>query len=153
MVVSPIRIVEIIKVEGKFWTCQMHVMTFLSLNSWYIVKPKSSPKSKSQCQVPNPGPEFKSQIQVPNPKSKVQRKGTGTGADNIILQATTPPPPSFEISSVIFPVLVVYSFGFKSITFLCKHVVTSPKYRYIIKIWIWKILQLMLKNDHLQKIM
>ena len=30
-----------------------------------IVKPKSSPKSKSQ-------------IQVPNPKFKVQRKGTGT---------------------------------------------------------------------------
>ena len=40
---------------------------------------KSSPKSKSQ-------------IQVPNPKSKVQRKGNGTGADNIILQATTTTP-------------------------------------------------------------
>ena len=37
-----------------------------------IVKPKSSPKSRSQIQ---------------NPKSKVQRKRNGTGADNIILQA------------------------------------------------------------------
>ena len=36
----------------------------------------------------NPGPKFRSQIQVPNPISKVQRKGNGTGADNIILQAT-----------------------------------------------------------------
>ena len=35
--------------------------------------------------------QVQSQIQVPNPKSKVQRKGNGTGADNIILQATTPP--------------------------------------------------------------
>ena len=50
-----------------------------SIYFWDIVKPKSSPKSKSQ-------------IQVPNPKSKVQRKGTGT-ADNIILQATHHPPP------------------------------------------------------------
>ena len=34
----------------------------------------------------------KSQIQVPkqSPKWKIQRKGTGTGADTIILQATTP---------------------------------------------------------------
>ena len=32
-------------------------------------------------------PQF--QIQVPNLKSKVKRKGTGTGADTIILQATT----------------------------------------------------------------
>ena len=46
-----------------------------------IVKPKSSPKAKSQ-------------IQVPNSKSKVQRKGTGTEADNIILQATHLPPTS-----------------------------------------------------------
>ena len=45
-----------------------------------IVKPKSSPRSKSKS---------KSQIQVQNPKSKVHRKGTGTGADTIILQATT----------------------------------------------------------------
>ena len=51
----------------------------ISNNFSIIVKPKSSPKSKSQ-------------IQVPNPKSKVHRKGTGTGADNIILQATHPPP-------------------------------------------------------------
>ena len=28
----------------------------------------------------------KSQIKVPNPKSEVQRKRSGTGADNIILQ-------------------------------------------------------------------
>ena len=33
-----------------------------------IVKPKSSPKSRSQIQVPNPGPKFKSPVQ--NPKSK-----------------------------------------------------------------------------------
>ena len=32
-------------------------------------------------------------MQVQNPESKVQRKETGTGADNIILQATTPPHP------------------------------------------------------------
>ena len=32
--------------------------------------------------------QVQSQIQVPNPKYKVQRKGNGTGADNIILQAT-----------------------------------------------------------------
>ena len=44
-----------------------------------FVKPKSSPKSKSQ-------------IQVPNLKSKVKRKGTGTWADTIILQATHPNP-------------------------------------------------------------
>ena len=44
---------------------------------------------QSQIQVPNPGPESMSQIQVLNPKSKVQRKGTGTGADNLILVATT----------------------------------------------------------------
>ena len=35
--------------------------------------------------------QVQSQIQVPNPKSKVQRKRNGTGADTIILQATTPP--------------------------------------------------------------
>ena len=39
-----------------------------------IGKPKSSSKSKSQ---------------IPYHISKVQRKGTGTGADTIILQATT----------------------------------------------------------------
>ena len=49
-----------------------------SLYNTSIVKPKSSPKSKSQ-------------IKVPNPKSKIQRKGSGIGADTIILQATTPP--------------------------------------------------------------
>ena len=49
---------------------------------WHIVKPKSSPKSMSEIQA---------QIQVPNPESKVQRKGTGTGADTIILQATFNP--------------------------------------------------------------
>ena len=53
-----------------------------------IVKPKSSPKSRSQ-------------IQVPNLKSKVQRKGTGTGADNIVLQATHHPPVTFRILSGI----------------------------------------------------
>ena len=52
-----------------------------------IVKPKSSPKSKSQIQVPNP-----------NPKSKVQRKRNGTGADNIILQATTNHHPTSNFS-------------------------------------------------------
>ena len=41
-----------------------------------LVKPKSSPKSRSK-------------IQGQNPKSEVQRKGTGTGTDTIILQATT----------------------------------------------------------------
>ena len=52
---------------------------------------------QSQIQVPNPSPKFRSQIQVPNPKSKVQRKGTATGADNIILQDTTlPPTPNFS---------------------------------------------------------
>ena len=50
--------------------------------------PNPSPKSKSKIQVQNPSPRSRSQIQVPNPKSKVQRKGTGTGADTIILQAT-----------------------------------------------------------------
>ena len=45
-----------------------------------IVKPKFSPKSRSQ-------------IQVPNPNSKIQRKGTETGADTIILQTTQPTPP------------------------------------------------------------
>ena len=35
--------------------------------------------------------QVQSQIQVPNPKSKVQRKVTGTGADNIILQALSTP--------------------------------------------------------------
>ena len=43
-----------------------------------------------------------SDIQVPNPKSKVQRKGTGTRADTIILQATTthPPPITFLTQNV-----------------------------------------------------
>ena len=52
---------------------------------------------QSQIQVPNPSPKSKSQIQVPNPKSKVQRKGTVTGADDIILQATHHPPPPYVI--------------------------------------------------------
>ena len=51
-----------------------------------FVKPKSN--SKSQIQVPNPSHKFKSK----KLKSKVQRKRNGTGADTIILQATTPPP-------------------------------------------------------------
>jgi len=58
-----------------------------------IVKPKSN--SKSQIQVPNPSHKFKSK----KLKSKVQRKRNGTGADNIILQATThhpPPTPNFS---------------------------------------------------------
>ena len=52
------------------------VFYLLAIISKIIVKPKSSPKSKSQIQVPNSSP---------NPKSKVQRKGNGTGADNRIL--------------------------------------------------------------------
>ena len=40
--------------------------------------------------VPNPSLKSRSQIQVPNSKSKVQRKGNGTGADIIILQAIHP---------------------------------------------------------------
>ena len=44
------------------------------MKSLKIVKPESSPKSKSKIQVPNP-----------SPKSKIQRKGTGTEADTIIL--------------------------------------------------------------------
>ena len=56
---------------------------------------KSQAQVQSQIEVPNLGPKSRSQIQVPNPKSKVQRKGTGTGADNIILQATTHPPITF----------------------------------------------------------
>ena len=43
-------------------------------------------KLSSLSPVPNPSPKSKSQIQVPNPKSEVQRKRSGTGADNIILQ-------------------------------------------------------------------
>ena len=48
---------------------------------------------KENCQS-----QVQSQIQVPNPglKSKVQRKGTGTGADTIILQATHPPTINFS---------------------------------------------------------
>ena len=46
-------------------------------------------KLSSPSPIPNPSPKSRSQIQVPNPKSKVQRKRNGTGADNIILQATT----------------------------------------------------------------
>ena len=46
------------------------------------------------CQKPKSSPKTKSKIQVQNPKSKVQRKGNGTGADTIILQATTPPHPT-----------------------------------------------------------
>ena len=42
--------------------------------------------------------QVQSQIQVPNPKSKVQRKGTGTRADTIILQATTPPTTTHNFS-------------------------------------------------------
>ena len=64
--------------------------------------PNPSPKSRSQIQVPNPGPKSKSQIQVPIPKSKVQRKGTGTGADTIILQATHPPTTTHNFSHVKF---------------------------------------------------
>ena len=41
--------------------------------------------------VPNPSHKSRSQIQVQIPKSKVQRKRNGTGADNIIQQATTQP--------------------------------------------------------------
>ena len=55
-----------------------------------IVKPKSN--SKSQIQVQNPSHKFKSK----KLKSKVQRKRNGTGADTIILQATTPPPPPHQ---------------------------------------------------------
>ena len=40
-----------------------------------IVKPKSSPKSRSQIQVPNPGPKSKSQIQ----NTKSRGKGLGLG--------------------------------------------------------------------------
>ena len=40
-------------------------------------------------------PKSKSQIQVPNLKTKVQRKRTGTWADNRIQQATTTPPPHY----------------------------------------------------------
>ena len=42
----------------------------------------------------------KSKIQVQNPKSKVQRKGTGTGADTIILQATHPTHITFPTCNV-----------------------------------------------------
>ena len=56
----------------------------------------------SPSPVPNPSPKSRSQIQVPNlsPKSKVQRKGPGTGADTLILQATTPPPITFLTGNV-----------------------------------------------------
>ena len=42
-----------------------------------IVKPKSSPKSKSKIQDKNPSPKSRSKIQVQNPsqKSKIQSPG------------------------------------------------------------------------------
>ena len=52
-----------------------------------LSSPSPSPSPKSQFQVPIPSPKSKSK----SLKSKVQRKGNGTGADTIILQATTPP--------------------------------------------------------------
>ena len=45
-------------------------------------------QAQVQFQVPNPSHKFWSK----KLKSKVQRKRNGTGADIIILQATTPPP-------------------------------------------------------------
>ena len=45
-------------------------------------------KPKSKSLVPNPSPKSMSRTHVPNAKSKVQRKGTGTGADIKILWAT-----------------------------------------------------------------
>ena len=67
------------------------VSAFSTQHALSIIKPKSSPKSKSQIQV-----KSRSKIQVQNPKTKVLRKGTGTGADTIILQATHPPTINFS---------------------------------------------------------
>ena len=50
-----------------------------------IVNPKSSPKSKSGIQVPNPVPKSRSQIL--NPKSRGNELGLGLTL-HIILQAT-----------------------------------------------------------------
>ena len=68
------------------------VSTFTIINKSRIVKPKA--QVQSQVQVPNPGPKSRSQIQ--SPKSKVLRKGTKTGADTIILQATHPTSPHHQ---------------------------------------------------------
>ena len=82
-------------------------------NYTFIVKPKSILKSKSQIQFQNPGP-----------KSKVQRKGTGTGADTIILQATHPPTTTHNFSHVKFqssdgkrPSMIFLDLPWHSITF------------------------------------
>ena len=61
-------------------------------------------KLSSLSPVPNPSPKSKSQIQVPNPKSDVQRKRSGTGADNIILQAFLDLPwPFLTVHDLLWP--------------------------------------------------
>ena len=57
-----------------------------------LSSPSPSPSPKCQFKVPIPSPNSKSK----SLKSKVQRKGNGTGADTIILQATTPPTLNFS---------------------------------------------------------
>ena len=115
----------------QIFTCNKCVFTFvlshvMSHSTFYFL---SSP-----IPIPNPSPKSKSQIQVPNtrPKFKVQRKGTGTGAETIILQATHPPTnnfshlkcqssdgkrPSITFLDLPWPSLTFYDVLWRSMTF------------------------------------
>ena len=69
----------------------------------------------SPSPVLNPSPKSRSYIQVPNPKSKVQKKGTGTGNGTIILQSS--------------PLILLKAIGaFRTLQLTCE------SRRYIIKI-------------------
>ena len=69
----------IIDIEALMFLCKLDIKVLKLISSQLSSPspvPSPSPKSKSQIQVPNPSPKSRSQI----PKSKVQRKGTGTGS-------------------------------------------------------------------------
>ena len=78
---------EDIYVFIAIYVFKTHVILSSSFEETCIAQVRS-PTSKSQIQVPNSSPQS---------KSKVQRKGTGTGADTIILQATLSTPSLFCI--------------------------------------------------------
>ena len=61
----------------RYWMTSIYSGPLICLGKWH----------RGCCQA-----QVQSQIQVPNPKSKVQRKGSGTRAETIILQATHHPP-------------------------------------------------------------
>ena len=122
--------------------CKSHWHSHCSVCSYISHLPPSYKGDNSELKTPFPILKFvnfywqaqvQSQIQVPNPKSKVQRKGNGTGADNIILQATTPPHPLITFLTWNVNLVMGKDHPWPSLTF---HDLPWPSMTFYLLLWL-----------------